>query len=174
MKLAALLFLLCALAALVPLRPAAPHARSADAFPGWAMAPLPAASTNIPLGPREARFAEDFPGRIGAFSDGTRTMVARWVYTPTRKLHPAADCLRALGYEIRPAPIFAAADGSHWAASNAHRGADRLCVRERIVDATGHEWTDVSAWFWAATLGHSAGPWWAITVFEPATLTTRL
>ena len=170
MKPVVVLIALCLAAALVPLRSAATRREpTSDAFPGWSAAPLPTGCANIPLGTREARFAADFPGRIGAFTDGTRTYVVRWVRTSTRKLHPAADCLRALGYDVKPTPIFAAADGSHWGTTSAKRGSEQLRVCERIVNSTGHEWTDVSAWFWSAALGHNAGPWWAITIFDPAT-----
>jgi hypothetical protein len=117
---------------------------------------------------RETRFASGFPGQIGVFSDGTRTYVVRWVRTATRKLHPSSDCLRALGYAVKPTPIFAETDGTHWGTSSAQHGPESLRVRERIVDSVGREWTDVSAWFWSAALGQSLGPWWAITIFEPA------
>ena len=120
---------------------------------------------------RGARFATSFTGQIDVFSDGARTYVGRWVRTPTQKLHPASDCLLALGYATQPTPIFAAADGSHWGTVSARRGSEQLRVRERIVASTGREWTDVSAWFWFVVLGQSAGPWWATTVFEPATPT---
>jgi len=38
---------------------------------------------------------------------------------------------------------------------------------ERIEDARGLAFTDASAWFWAAQLGRSTGPWQAITVATP-------
>jgi hypothetical protein len=169
MKPVVLLYCLCVFSAWIPLYPASTHqADSSVSFPGWTSAPIPTGSSNIPLGPREARFAADFPGKIGAFTGGERTYVVRWIRTPTRKLHPAADCLRGLGYDVHPMPIFVAADGSHWGASSAQRRYERLRVSERIIDSTDREWTDVSAWFWSAVLGHSTGPWWAITILEPA------
>jgi hypothetical protein len=51
---------------------------------------------------------------------------------------------------------------------HAERGAERLRIRERIIDAGGATWTDISSWYWAALLGRSRGPWWAVTVIEPA------
>jgi hypothetical protein len=169
------LFLLCASAALIPLRPSSVKTSSGvDAFPGWTAAPIPFGSANIPLGPREVRFAADFPGQIGAFTDGTRTSIVRWVRTPTRKLHPAADCLRALGYTMRSSPIFITSDGSRWGTSIAQRRGERFRVREQIVDADGREWTDISAWFWSAAFGKSVGPWWAVTIFEPSELKDSL
>lgn len=168
MKPVALLFILCLGAALVPLRSKpAQHDNTSDTFPGWAAAPQPTELMPVEPSSREARFAADFPGRIGVFTDGTRTYVVRWIRIPTRKLHPASDCLRALGYTVKPTPIFASADGTHWGTSSAQHGGEQLRVRERIIDSADHEWTDVSAWFWAAALGRSAGPWWTVTIFEP-------
>jgi len=161
------LFSLCLTAAIVPcLTAPRSHAEASNAFPGWAVAPIPIDCANLPLGPREAHFAAGFPGRIGVFSDGSRTYVVRWVRTPTRKLHPASDCLLAVGYSVKPAPILIHPDGSRWGSVTAARGTETLRVQEHIVDAEGREWTDVSAWFWSAALGRSHGPWWAVTVFE--------
>lgn len=168
MKPIALLFILCLAAALVPLRSSSARPNNpANTFPGWVAAPLPNNLTPIKPSAREARFVADFPGKIGVFTDGTRTYVVRWVRTATRKLHPASDCLRALGYTVKPTPIFASVDGSHWGTSSAQHGSEKLRVRERIIDSVGREWTDVSAWFWAAALSRNAGPWWAVTIFEP-------
>jgi hypothetical protein len=168
MKPVFVLYIFCLAAALVPLRStSALHANNSDAFSGWASAPLPHDLTSLKPSAREARFAVGFPGQIGVFTDDTRTYVVRWVRTPTRKLHPASDCLRALGYAVKPMPIFASGDGTHWGVSAAQRDAESLRVRERIIDSAGREWTDVSAWFWAAALGRGAGPWWAVTIFEP-------
>lgn len=120
------------------------------------------------LGEREARFARDFPGRIGVFStpDG-RIIVLRHVAQPTRKLHPAADCLRGLGYTVTPRPIFAQTDGVEWGEVAATRDNETLRVRERILGADSRAWTDISAWYWSAALGRAAGPWLAITELAP-------
>jgi hypothetical protein len=50
-----------------------------------------------------------------------------------------------------------------WRCFEAHQGGQRVRVCERIVDANGLAFTDTSAWFWAASLGQSAGPWRAVT-----------
>jgi hypothetical protein len=39
-------------------------------------------------------------------------------------------------------------------------------VYERIYDVAGNSWSDVSAWYWAALLGKSAGPWWSVVIAE--------
>ena len=135
-------------------------------FPGWLTAPLPPGLSPLELSPRDTRFAGQFPGRIAAFSDGRSTWIVRWLARPTRKLHPAADCLRATGYTVTSEPIFAAADGSHWGVVKASLGPEKLVVRERIIAAGGGEFTDVSAWFWSAILEKSKGPWWCLTRIE--------
>lgn len=120
----------------------------------------------LELGTDEARFARGFPGRIKRMTDGQRIYILRWVTQPTRKLHPAADCFRGLGYAIRPqAPIRDGAD-REWGCFAATSGEVSLRIRERITDASGRSWTDVQAWYWAAALGRSVGPWWATTVVE--------
>ena len=160
----ALLFAACVAAAVVPLLGARPQPTLVKGFPEWpthfAGRPLRA----LPLGLTERRFAADFPGRIGRFSDGNREFVIRWVSQETRRLHPASDCFRGSGYSITPQPLTVDADGARWGGFLASRGGERLEVRERIYDESGHEWTDVSAWYWAATAGRSQGPWWAITI----------
>jgi hypothetical protein len=118
--------------------------------------------TQLPLGAIEQRFARRFPGAIARFTDGERVFIVRHVTHPTRQLHPAEDCFRALGFTIaRPRP---AVDdqGLRWSCFAAAAGDRRLRVCERIHDSAGGEWTDVSAWFWASQYG--GGPWRAITV----------
>jgi hypothetical protein len=139
---------------------------STTAFAGWSQAPLPAGLTPLALSPRETYFGQNFPGEIAAFTDGHTTWIVRWVTQATRKLHPAAHCLRAAGYNVSPDPILAASDGTHWSTTIARREQDSLRVHERIVDAAGFEFTDVSSWFWTSLAEKSPGPWWCITRFE--------
>lgn len=106
----------------------------------------------------------DFPGRIGRFSDGEREIVIRWVTEATRKLHPASDCFQGLGYSIKPRALQRDDKGSLWSSFGASKGNERLRVRERIHSESGETWTDVSSWYWAAL--REEGPWWAITVAE--------
>ena len=162
-------FGICALAALRALGPDrswSAGTESANGFPGWSAAPIPTGLSPLALDAREVRFAREFPGQIAAFTDGYSTWIVRWLRHPTRRLHPACDCLRATGYTVKPEPIFVVNDGTHWGTLTAMRGPERLLVRERILDAKGREFTDVSAWFWAAALDQSAGPWWCLTRIE--------
>lgn len=173
MKPLAAFLALAVLSATAPLWPRAgvetnPPAGTAVDSDTWPADLVSASWTPLALGPREARFARDFPGRLALFStpDG-RTIIVRQLRQPTRKLHPAADCLRAVGYAIEPRPIFHQIDGIEWGELRATRGNDTLRVRERLVGADGRRWTDVSAWYWSAALGRAAGPWWAITELAP-------
>jgi hypothetical protein len=157
----------CALAAAAPL---VPHVRSDEARPGPALSfptrfegrPL----RELPLGLRERRFTEGFPGRVGRFTDGERQLIVRLVVQATRRLHPAADCLRAAGFGLTPGPARRGPDGSVWGCSLAVREGERLSVCEQIGDSTGRTWSDPSSWYWAALLGRTTGPWISLTVAE--------
>jgi hypothetical protein len=118
----------------------------------------------VPLSQREEVFADNFPGKIGKFTDGSRVILMRWVTQPTRKLHPAADCFKAVGYRIRPQAIKKDLDGNVWGSFHGTRANEDLTVQERIHDSAGGSWTDVSSWYWAAVLGRTKGPWWAVTL----------
>ncbi|MDM0111707.1 hypothetical protein QTI66_06070 [Variovorax sp. J22R133] len=119
----------------------------------------------LALSPVEQRFAERFPGAMARKTDGRQTLVFRQVTAPTRMLHPATDCYRALGFRIRDARLERDAQERLWRCFVAERtGTGKLRVCERIVDASGVAFTDTSSWFWAATVGTSAGPWQAVTV----------
>lgn len=112
----------------------------------------------------EQRFAGQFPGAIARFTDEHRVITLRHVTTPTRKLHPAADCYRGLGYRVSQIALAQRAESSRlqrcFLASKHGR---RLRVCEFIEDAAGHSFTDTSAWYWAAVRGESRGPWLAVT-----------
>jgi hypothetical protein len=120
--------------------------------------------TRLPLSELEQRFARRFPGAVARFTDGERVLILRQVERPTRQLHPAADCFKAIGYAVeRPRPMVDD-QGQHWSCFAAERNNSRLRVCERIVDSEGREWTDASAWFWSAQYG--GGPWRAQTVVQ--------
>lgn len=114
----------------------------------------------------EQRFADRFAGRIGRFESTDAVWVLRDVLRPTRALHPASDCFRALGYRLETARLETDAESRLWRCFVAEQGGQRLRVCERIVDADAQAFTDTSAWFWAATLKQSSGPWRALTRVE--------
>jgi len=122
----------------------------------------------LALSPVEQRFAEDFPGQLGRFTDGQRSIVLRQVLRPTRKLHPAEDCFRALGYRIEQTQLRqrSGAQGLQRCFVVTRKGV-RLQVCDYIEDAAGQSFSDASAWYWAALAGRSTGPWQAITVASP-------
>ncbi len=173
----------CALAPLVKLAaaPRVPTTAAAKAAPEWpqtweGQAIRPLATTAV-----EQRFAARFPGAIARFADEqNRVLVLRHVTQPTRMLHPATDCFKGLGFRISntrlermattPVPQ-EAPDTTQQPAQlkrcfEAERDGERLRVCERIVGDDGSAFTDASAWFWAASLGQSRGPWQAITEVE--------
>ncbi|MBB4861816.1 exosortase/archaeosortase family protein [Pseudomonas nitritireducens] len=130
-------------------------------FEGRALRPLA-------LSPVEQRFAEDFPGQLGRFTDGQRSIVLRHVLRPTRKLHPAEDCFRALGYRIEQTQLRqrVAAPGLQRCFVVSREGV-RLQVCDYIEDAAGQSFSDTSAWYWSALAGRSQGPWQAVTLASP-------
>ncbi len=115
----------------------------------------------------EQRFARQFPGTLARMTDGRQVLVLRAVRRPTRMLHPAADCYQGLGYRIARQQLQLDDERRLWRCFEAWRGGQHLRVCERIVDAQGAGFTDTSAWYWAALLGQSQGPWQAITVASP-------
>lgn len=167
-RLPAVLFLASALgSALVPFVPdAAPATRGADSFPGWPAIYEGRALTPLPMTPREVAFADGFPGRIGRFSDGQREIVLRYVTAETRRLHPASDCYRGLGYAVEPRPLRRGPDGGMMGCFRATKGGESYDVCEGIADGTGRTWPDVSAWYWQALFGQTSGPWWSRVVAE--------
>jgi hypothetical protein len=119
----------------------------------------------------EQRFAQGFPGRIARLTDDHNVLIWRLLTRPTRMLHPATDCYRALGWRISDEHLEQQASGDldeeRWRCFIAEREGVRLRVCERIVDAKGISFTDASAWYWAAMTGQSTGPWQAVTVANP-------
>ena len=130
----------------------------------WPMSLQGRSLTQLPLSAVEQRFAARFPGQIGRFTDGTRTIIVRAVWVPTRMLHPAADCFRGLGYSLQEPRVVKDAAGFTWSCFTAVRNGMRRRVCERIYDLQGQTWTDVSSWYWSAVLGRTERPWYAITV----------
>jgi hypothetical protein len=138
----------------------ASHAEWPAQWRGQALRPLALSAV-------EHRFAAQFPGRIARFAaaDGSE-LVLRDVSRPTRMLHPAADCWRGIGWRIEATRLEHDDDALLWRCFEAVKDDQRVRVCERIVDAQGQSFTDTSAWFWAASLQRSQGPWQAITRVE--------
>ncbi|MDR1935063.1 MAG: hypothetical protein LBS49_05715 [Candidatus Accumulibacter sp.] len=173
--LAALLLPACALWNAVDVRGAGPPdaaAPKADSAVEWPAAWRGRRLRPLALSAVEQRFAQGFPGKIARLTDGRNMLVWRHVARPTRMLHPATDCYRALGWRIHGEHLEQLENGrqgERWrcfVAEQAREGA-RLRVCERIEDRAGQGFTDASAWYWAAITGQSAGPWRAVTVASP-------
>jgi hypothetical protein len=161
-------FALVALALWCAMLPLALHGKAAAHSP-TPSGEWPAQWQGRPLQPLalsavEQRFAAQFPGRIARFALADEgELVLREVRRPTRMLHPAADCWRGLGWRIEATRLERDGDEALWRCFEAVHDGQRVRVCERIVDAQGRAFTDTSAWFWAASLGQSQGPWQAVT-----------
>jgi hypothetical protein len=118
----------------------------------------------VPMSIEERRFIGDFPGAVARFSDGENDIIMRWVSQPTRRLHPAEDCYRGWGYEVSQSRIHEDRDGTRWRCFTAFRVGRERDVCEQLSDADGRHFTDISAWYWAATLRRTTGPWLSTTV----------
>lgn len=115
----------------------------------------------------EQRFAAQFPGAIARFSAGSQVVTLRHVTRATRKLHPAADCYRGLGYRIQAISLQRRPDRSGLQRCFvASREGQALRVCEYIEDAAGQSFSDNSAWYWSALVGRSPGPWQAVTIAQ--------
>lgn len=141
-----------------------------DDFTAWPTELNGVELTRLALTEQERGFNTGFPGKIARFAAGDQEVVIRLISQPSRKLHPSADCLRGAGYRITPQPAQRDRDRELWGCVLAEKVDQRLRVCEQIKGSNGGRWYDVSSWYWAALLGRTSGPWWAVTVakrFDP-------
>lgn len=159
---------ICLIAFLIPLLPVKAKIKDVSGFPGWPTQFEGKSLKRLPLTKRESGFYRDFPGKVARFSDGSREIILRWVTSSTRKLHPAADCFKGVGFDIKPQPVEIDKTKNRWGSFIASKGDKKMQVRERIYDSSekssGNNWTDVSSWYWSTLLDSSDGPWWVVTV----------
>ncbi|MBX9692767.1 MAG: hypothetical protein K2Z81_10310, partial [Cyanobacteria bacterium] len=101
-----------------------------------------------------------------AYFDGRRVIILRWITDPTRQVHPASDCYRGVGFNVKWLPLIVDEKGCAWSRFEASKRTEKIVVRELIEDESGKSWSDPSSWYWAAVLGETRGPWWSITVEE--------
>ena len=118
----------------------------------------------LPLSEREVKFADGFPGKVARFTSGEHQYVIR-LGAPQDETTSSSSRLFFAGRAIPSdrCRFELKATVNVGAASRPPGRAKRSDVCERIFDHDGNAWTDVSAWYWAATMGQSAGPWWAVT-----------
>lgn len=167
MRAIAVYIIVCVIAASAPFIPAYSfHAGGNTAFSGWPKDIEGCSLKQEELTEREIDFSGEFPGKIARFSDGTREIIIRWVTSRTRKLHPASDCFKGMGYAVYPLPLHIDKKQREWNSFEAHSGETHLRVRELIFDDHGNHWSTPSSWYWAALLGKTQGPWWAVTIAE--------
>jgi hypothetical protein len=161
-----MLLIACACAAIAPVFSRDRAASGDQIVPPWPTHFHGRGLHELPMEERERAFLSGFPGDVGRFTDGDRDIVMRWVTEPTRRLHPAEDCYRGLGFETSSSRIVRDADRTQWRCFTASRGEARREVCEQLQDREGRRWTDVSAWYWAASFRRTDGPWLVTTVAE--------
>ncbi len=104
---------------------------------------------------------------MARFRAGDRELVLRWTWRVGTGLHSGRYCYRGLGYDVVPEPAWQDSQGHLWSSFSAVRGEERRLIRERVYDARGQSWPEVSEWFWDACRGRTDGPWWSVVVEEP-------
>lgn len=167
MRIIIVFIITCSLAAAIPLLPMRHDANSTNMYPlafpdhyqGRKLQP-------IAMTEHEKRFYRRFPGKLSKYTDGQRNITFKWIDRPTRKLHPASDCYRGMGFSIYPEALQVDHSGHKWGAFRAVKGNNHILVKEKISDPSNHHWTDVSSWYWSALLGRSKGPWLVVTIAE--------
>jgi hypothetical protein len=143
-----------------------PLREAGGAFPGWPTQWEGRALMPVPLTIRDAGFAQGFPGRVARFTDGRRAYVVRWTDGPTRRLHPASDCFKAIGYAVEPLPMSRRPDGRTMSCFAATRPGEALTVCEQLRSPDGRTWPDVSSWYWAALADRKTRSWWSWVTVE--------
>lgn len=160
------LLLSAMLAALTPMIDGRSEALTTPALPPWPHEFQGRPLTPMALSADERKFLSGFPGDIARFTDGERDLILRWVTRPTRQLHPAEDCYRGMGFEVSATRVHADRDGARWRCFEVTRNGTTRSVCEQLRDREGAHWTDVSSWYWAATLQRTEGPWLVTTVAQ--------
>lgn len=113
----------------------------------------------IPLSDAEEAFYKDFPGEAAQFVVGAERLILRRVNQATRKLHPARDCFRGMGFSIQEEGLKRDPFERVWRTFTAEKPGQQLRVFEMISDEAGNTWSDVSAWYWAVLSGKTEAPW---------------
>src|SRR6185503_14024489 len=120
----------------------------------------------------ESRFAAEAGGRVGRFTGGGHDWIVRWIGSASRAVHPAEECYRATGWDVKPLPMRFTVDGDdallsrsmRWGCFEARRASARLEVCQMIVDSGEKSWSDGGSWWWSAMLGRTAGPWLGVVM----------
>lgn len=123
--------------------------------------------TLLPLSAKEQQFSKGFPGKIGRFSDGRREIIMRQVSESTRKLHPASDCFKAIGYHIKPIAIEQNKQGVNMGCFLASKQSSILHVCEYITNhSKTKSWSDVSSWYWDVFFNKDDSLWWSYVIAQ--------
>lgn len=171
MKRTIFFLLSCLMAALIPLLPTGSEATVVKMSPvNWSTTFDEKPLVQISISEREKKFLSEFPGHVAKFTNGQSEILIRWVFQPTRKLHPSMHCYKGVGFTVVPQPLWTDKSGHLWGRFIAQKkGSVSWVVKEQIIDSNGKAWADVSAWYWSAILGQTKGPWQALTIAEPET-----
>jgi hypothetical protein len=97
-------------------------------------------------------------GKVERFHQGRQEWTVRRIAEPSRQVHPAEECYRATGWQVRPLPM-RMNDSLRWGCFEATRKAERVEVCQTIVDGAGRSWSDPGSWWWSTLWRPGGGPW---------------
>jgi hypothetical protein len=126
----------------------------------------------LPLGLRPRTASLTDPEQVERFNDGRHEWTVRRIAEPSRRVHPAEECYRATGWQVRPLPMRIApvrdtgvlSGPLRWGCFEATRAAERAEVCQTIVDSGGRSWSDSGSWWWSTLLGRNQGPWLGVVM----------
>ena len=116
----------------------------------------------LELSAQDQRFAQNFPGKIGRFTDGEFRYIIRLCNNATRRVHSASECLKAQNNDIKHLPHVKV---RHliWSEFEAIKNNQTKTIREIILDSQGQSWPDVSSWYWQALFRRAKAPYLIIS-----------
>jgi hypothetical protein len=139
---------------------------SSSHFLGWPTHYEKKSLKRLKLTEKEKGFLNAFPGKIARFTDGRRELIIRWIEEPTRRLHPASDCFKGMGYTIVPQAIQRNKKDIKMGCFTAKKENNVLNICEYIEGSNGSNWSDISAWYWGAVFEQSPKGWMSYVIAE--------
>ncbi len=163
--------LACLAAAAAPLIEAESAHGPPPPFPGWPSEFRGRKLLPMELNPVEREWERELPGKVARFRiEGVAgDLLVRWVYAPTRLLHPSRHCYRGYGFAVHALSAWRDEAGHEWSRFGAVRpDGGPVEVRELVVSADGGQaWPDVDSWYWTVARDDGSGAWFAYTWSAP-------
>ncbi len=96
-------------------------------------------------------FFESHRIRPQVFSLPHGLVLLRQTGHPSRAIHPADDCFRGAGFQVRPLPLWRDPFERTWRRFEVTRASQTLTVYQLVVSTDGEQaYADISQWYWNA------------------------